>query len=164
MSGSLKELRFQLVVEDEKCFEAIDLAKRTIETLKEEVARCTESSAVGKKRLEAKMHILKAQLDHHGLNRDLFNAAAFKFVTLDRSHDRDEETKAKLRAIIKLFRTITRSLHMMCQAPPPREDLRTWLETHPQGVHGVLFSSLGGSSLQCNVHPRATRWRGVHWH
>ena len=140
---TLKELRSQFSDEDEDLVKAIDLAKRTIETLKEEVARCTESSAVGKKRLEAKMHILKAQLDHHGLNRDLFNAAAFKFVTLDRSHDRDEETKAKLRAIIKLFRTITRSLHMMCQAPPPREDLRTWLETHPK--LGLFLGLAGGS-------------------
>jgi hypothetical protein len=68
-------------VEDEALAEAIaDSAKRTIETLKKEVARCTESSAVGKKRLGAKMEFLEAhwQIDHHGLNRlrDLFNAAA----------------------------------------------------------------------------------------
>ncbi len=79
----VKEPRSQFVNEDEALVEAIaDSAKRTIETLKKEVARCTESSADrdGKKRLGAKMEFLEAhwQIDHHGLNRlsDLFNAAA----------------------------------------------------------------------------------------
>ncbi len=27
----------------------------------------------------------------------------------------------------------------------------------------MLFSSLDGSSLQCNAYPRATHWRVVHW-
>jgi hypothetical protein len=135
----IKELRVQFSNEDEKCGEAIDLAKRTIEMLEEEVARCTESSAVGK---ENKRVILKAQIDHHDQIRDLFNTAVAKFVTLERSHDRVEETKAKLREIIKLFRTITRLLHMMCQAPPPK-DLRTWLETHQK--LGLFLGLTGGS-------------------
>ncbi len=122
----VKELRVQFFFEDEQLVEAIGLAKRTIEILKEEVARCTESSAVGKKELEDKMDMLKARIDHRGRIRDRLNAAVS-----ERSHDRDEETKAKLHERIKLVRTITK-------------DLRTWPETHPKLD---LFAGLTGGSV-----------------
>jgi DNA-binding XRE family transcriptional regulator len=154
---TLKELRSQFVDKDEDLAKAIDLAKRTIEMLKEEDARCTESSAVGK---ENKRVILKAQITHHGLTRELLNAQVSKCVTLERSHDRDEETKAKLREITKLFRTNTRLLHLMCQAPPPK-DLRTWLETHKLGLFaglpvadGSVVGGLGGWALAAALYQK----------
>ena len=77
----VKELRSQFVNEDEALVEAIDSAKRTIETLKKKVARCTESSADGKKQLEAKIEFLDAQIQPVTTSRELLNAQVTKCVT-----------------------------------------------------------------------------------
>jgi hypothetical protein len=68
---------------------------------------------------------------------------------VERSHNRDEETKAKLREIIKLFRTFTQSLNMMRRAHSAffltmLADLRTWLETYPKLG---LFAGLAGCAV-----------------
>jgi hypothetical protein len=147
------ELRSQFAIEDEKLADAIDSAKKTIEILKKNVAKCTDSSADGKKQLEAKMDFLEAQINPITTTRDLLNADVGKCVTLPRSHD--EEKRAKLREIIKLFRTFTHSLDVMRRAPSRfyltmLEDLRTWLEANPKlgsgaGLSGgALVGGLGG--------------------
>ena len=68
---------------------------------------------------------------------------------MERSHNRDEETEAKLREIIKLFRTFTQSLNMMRRAHSAffltmLADLRTWLETYPKLG---LFAGLAGGTV-----------------
>ena len=150
----IKELRVQFSNEDEALNDAIESAKKTIETLKKEVAKCPESSSVGKKQLGAKIDFLKAQIDLITTFRELLSAQVAKCLTLPRSHDRDEETKATLREIIKLFRTFTQSLNMMRRAHSAfyltmLEDLRTWLGTHKLGlfaglVGGTVVGGLGG--------------------
>jgi hypothetical protein len=80
---------------------------------------------------------------------------------VERSHNRDEETKAKLREIIKLFRTFTQSLNMMRRAHSAfyltmLEDLSTWLGKHKLGlfaclVGGTVVGGLGGWAAAVSI-------------
>jgi hypothetical protein len=73
---SIKELRVQFSNEDEALNAAIKSAKKTIETLKKKVAKCTESSTGGKKQLEAKIEFLDAHIQPITTSRELLNVSA----------------------------------------------------------------------------------------
>ena len=77
----IKELRSQFSNEDEALNDAIDSAKKTIETLKKKVAKCTGPSTGGKKQLEAKIEFLDAQIQPVTTSRELLNAQVTKCVT-----------------------------------------------------------------------------------